>query len=65
MTKLGNLNYKAGEPLNFPEQVKDITELCFRKIKLVSVYGIIYVRSYLIYLIQVSLRKYFVMPLFP
>lgn len=65
MTKLGNLNYKVGEPLNFPGQVKDITELCFRKIKLVSVYGTVYVRSYLIYLIQVSLREYFVIPLFP
>ena len=41
------------ETLKFSEHITNIIELCFRKTKLLPVYGIVFIRSYLFYLIQI------------
>lgn len=40
------------------KHLTNITELCFGKIELTSVYGIVYIRSCLLFLTQVLILKY-------
>lgn len=45
------------------EHIINITELCFRRIKLLSVYGIVFIRNYPLFLTQILFEKYFVFSL--
>ena len=63
-----NCTSEARQPLKFPEQMKkikyfpDSKELYFSKMKLVSVSGLVYIRSYLHFLTQILLKNIFKYP---